>query len=265
MKVFTKFSHLILVVLLASSFCWGQTSQAERSTVTVPEGTRIDGPAASKPGTSAPKATPYDARKGTHDIVDLIENKIVEVEVQGNDITAVSMRIRRLVDYPVMVLVPVGSFFVSANPSAQNMVATAESRTTLSGSDWRTVSVAAACANRPLDIPGRGDRFTVLRSPQQAELAALMPVLNKAGANTATKQAAVWIITDDANYGDLGVLVSSPGNTRMIGSEAAARAMRICSDAGIDITKKRIWRDRQTILNNLPDGSLKTWLQTLTA
>jgi len=186
----------------------------------------------------------------------------VEVEIHGDDITSVNVRVRRLVDYPVTALVPVGSFFVSANSSAQNMVATAESRVTLSNSDWRTVSVSAACANRPRDIPDSGDRFTVLRSPQQQELAALMPVLNKANANTATRQAAVWIVTDNADYGDMGILVSSPGNARVIGSEDAARAMKICSEAGIDITKKRVWRDRATILNNLKDGALKTWLQT---
>jgi len=215
----------------------------------------------SKPAAPAIAAKPYDASKGSHDIVDLIENKIVEVEIQGRDITYVNVRIRRLVDYPVTVLVPVGSFFVSANTSVQNMVATAESRTTLSGSDWQTISVSAACANRPRDIPGGSDRFTVQRSPQQKELAALMPVLNKANANMATKQAAVWIITDNAGYGDLGILTSSPGNTRVIGYEAAARAMRVCSDAGIDITKKNIWRDRQAILNSLPEGDLKKWLQ----
>ena len=216
----------------------------------------------SKTPEPAPSAKPYDARKGVHNIVDLIENKIVEVEIQGDDITSVSVRMRRLVDYPVTVLVPVGSFFVSANPSAQNMVATAESRVTLNGSDWRTISVSAACANRPRDIPDNGDRFTVMRSPQQEELAVLMPVLNKANANTPTRQAAVWIITDDADYDDLGILVSFPGNGRVIDAQTTARAMRICVEAGIDITGKNIWRDRETILHNLPDGDLKRWLQT---
>lgn len=216
-----------------------------------------------EPPASTPSAKQYDAQKGAHDVVDLIENKIVEVEIQGRNITNVNMRIRRLVDYPVTVLVPVGSFFVSSNPSAQNMVATAENRTTLNSGDWRTISVSAACANRPKDIPGSNDRFTVLRSPQQKELAALMPVLDKANADMPVKQAAVWIVTDNASYGDLGILISSPGNARVIGHEAAARAIRICSDAGIDITSKRIWNDRQNILNNLPAGELKTWLQTI--
>ena len=38
--------------------------------------------------------------------------------------------------------------------------------------------------------------------------------------------------------------------------------MKICDEAGIDITKKRVWYDRQTVLNGLPSGDMKTWLQT---
>jgi hypothetical protein len=101
------------------------------------------------------------------------------------------------------------------------------------------------------------------RSPRQEELARLMPVLDKAKADMPTRQAAVWIATDDADYDDLGILVSFPGNARVIGSEAAARAMKIYSDAGMDITKKSIWSDRNTILNNLSNGTLTTWLQTV--
>jgi hypothetical protein len=94
------------------------------------------------------------------------------------------------------------------------------------------------------------------------ELAQLMPVLDKAGAGTRVKQAAVWIVTDNADYDDLGILVSSPGNTRAIGPEATALAMKICADAGIDITKKNIWRDCETIISKLPAGELKKWLKS---
>jgi hypothetical protein len=207
----------------------------------------------------------YNARNGEHDIVELLENNIIEVEITGKDITGVNLRIRRLVPYPVSVRIPVGSFFVSANPAAQNMVATGEKKARLATDGWQKISMPAACANRPKDIPDSGDSFTVQRSPNQEELATLMPALNKAGAGTTTKQAAVWIITDNADYDDLGILVNSPGNVRAIGALEAARAMKICADAGIDITKKRIWNDRETIASKLPAGELKTWLNKVAA
>jgi len=37
--------------------------------------------------------------------------------------------------------------------------------------------------------------------------------------------------------------------------------MKICADAGIDITRKKIWKDRWTVLHGLPDDKLKNWLE----
>lgn len=196
------------------------------------------------------------------DIVDLISEGKIEVKTQGSGIARVSLEIRRLSKYPLTVRIPVGSFFVSSSSSAQNMVSTAESSIRLDDNEWHFVSPDAACANRPRDIPGSEDSFSVQRSPHQAELAKLMPVLEKAGVDTATKQAAVWIVTDNADYDDLGTLVSSSGyiETRAINEVEIATAMKTCAEAGIDITRKAIWYDRQLIISGLNDGDLKTWL-----
>ena len=198
------------------------------------------------------------------DIFDLLKEKKIEVQASGSGITEVSVRIRKLVPYSLTVRIPVGSFFVSANASAQNMVTTAESEVRLASNEWSSVSPDAACANRPRDIPGNSDTFTVQRSPKQAELARLIPVLKKARVDTETRQAAVWIVTDNADYSDLGILVASQfgfGGSRVINEEETARAMRICDEAGIDIRKKTIWRDRQRIISGLKDPKLKAWLE----
>jgi hypothetical protein len=198
------------------------------------------------------------------DIVDLLKEKKIEVQATGSGIEQVSVRIRKLVPYSLTVRIPVGSFFVSANSSAQNMVTTAESRIRLTSNEWTSASPDAACANRPRDIPGGDDTFTVQRSPNQAELARLMPVLDKARVDTETRQAAVWIVTDNADFSDLGILVASQfgfGGSRVINEQETARAMKICDEAGIDITRKAIWRDRQKIISGLEDAELKAWLE----
>jgi hypothetical protein len=195
------------------------------------------------------------------DVVDLLREKKIEVQAQGDGIEKVSVRIRRLVAYPLAVRIPVGTFFVSVDPSAQNMVTTVQSKARLRTDEWDSVYVDAACANRPRNIPGSSDRFTVQRSPQQVQLARLMPILAKAGVDPETRQAAVWIVTDNADYGDLGILVARPIGSRVINEQEAARAMRICDEAGIDITRKAIWSDRKRILSGLEDGDLKAWLE----
>ncbi|MCP4708975.1 MAG: hypothetical protein GY869_10145 [Planctomycetes bacterium] len=93
-----------------------------------------------------------------------------------------------------------------------------------------------------------------------------MPVLDQAQVIYAVRQAAVWIVTDNADYSDLGILVSRSqfqvfGGTRKINEYEAARAMKICDEAGINITGKSIWMDRKQILSGLKDGDLKKWLE----
>jgi hypothetical protein len=194
------------------------------------------------------------------DIVDLIREKKIEVRTSGSGIQSVSLSMRRLVPHPVTVRVPVGTFFVAGNRSSQNMVATAARVQRLTSAAWVTVSVAAACANRPRNIPGSGDSFAIERAPEQAELARLMAALDKAGVGYAVRQAAVWIVTDNASYSGLGILVR--GSARAIREADAARAMQLYDEVGLDITRKAIWRDRQTILRGLPDGALKRWLES---
>jgi hypothetical protein len=204
----------------------------------------------------------HDAEEG-QDVFDLLKERKIEIETEGTGIESVSVRIRRLVPYPLTVRIPTGSYFVAANPSSQNMVTTSETKVELLDDGWASAQPDAACSNRPRHVPGNDDTFTVQRAPQQAELAQLMPVIGKANVEYAVRQAAVWIVTDNADYDDLGILVESAtgiGGTRVINEEETARAMKICQEAGIDIQHKAIWNDREVILQGLKDHDLKSWL-----
>lgn len=179
-----------------------------------------------------------------------------------------TVRVRRLGPDPLTVRIPVGTYFVSRNPAAQNMVTTAPAEVTLLADEWVSIEVDAACANRPRDVPESGDRFTVQRSPRQADLARLVPVLDSAAVPFAVRQAAIWIVTDNADYGDLGILVSqipgvSFGGSRVINEYEAAKAMQLCDRAGIALRAKAIWRDRREILQGLQDEELKRLLSSL--
>jgi hypothetical protein len=104
-----------------------------------------------------------------------------------------------------------------------------------------------------------------------------MPVLDKIGVDFATRQAAVWIVTDNADYDDLGILVRPLGFKafvinryvdqviRIIKEAEAAKAMKICADAGINIYNKQIWSDRQKIFAGLEGDELQKLLKDLQA
>ena len=130
---------------------------------------------------------------------------------------------------------------------------------TLSPKGSKNMTLEAACANRPKDIPGNDDQFDIAPAPHQDELLKLMPLLEKEDAGYTTVQAAVWIVTDDADFADLGIL--SDGYGRAIDCDDAVHAMQRCEKVGIDITQKSIWRDRVYLQGCVNSTALKNWLK----
>ena len=194
-------------------------------------------------------------------ILDLIAQNKVRAEVNGSGIEEVELELCRLVKHEVTVLVPVGTFFDSRS-SAQDMVTTDDEEFTLEEEECISVTVPVACADLDRSVPRSDDTFDILPGSQQEELERLMPLV--ADAPFSVRQAAVWIVTDNADYEDLGTLVSGSiagFGSRVIEENEAAQAMKLVDEAGIDITQKAIWRDRDLILQGLKDGTLKDWLQ----
>jgi hypothetical protein len=204
------------------------------------------------------------------DLFELLAEKKVEARATGAGIESVSLELRRRTAHPIAVRVPVGTYFASHSEYAQSMVTLAESTATLHGEDWQSVSVSVACADMPLDIPDEEVGFSIRRSPAQRELQKLVPVLAAAHADFAVRQAAVWIVTDDATYDDLGTLVQTSsftpfgGGTRMINAPEATRALQLLVEAGVGVRDKSIWWDREILLEELresDEGELVEWLR----
>lgn len=226
------------------------------------------------------------------DIVDALAQGKVQVEATGAGGSLVSLRIRRTVDRPVRVVVPVGTVF-ACRGSAQDMITLAEGAVELEDGDWTGLILLAACVDLMKPIPQPGDTFGIERSAKQKDLRKLMEALRAdplhvqiVSVDAATGQyqyfgpasdelqravdvvqAAVWIVTGDANYYQLGILRRNPSggpawphSPRSIDETDAAMAMRLVDHAGIDIKKKAIWRDRQTIAPAVSDPALKNWI-----
>ena len=208
-----------------------------------------------------PADTPAPTSEPPQDIVDLLDLKKIEVRAKGAGIDSVSLDARRLSDHNIIVRIPVGTFFVSRRGNVQNMISKSEETLTLKTNQWTPISLPVACANRTCDIPGSGDNFYIRRSPQQKNLIQLMPELKRANASVEVEQAAVWIVTNNADYSDLGSLVGPFSATRTILQDEAARAMKILDDAGIAIERMAIWEDRKLILLGLEDERLISWFQ----
>jgi len=209
-----------------------------------------------------PAPTPTQRPPEERDILSLVDAGSIEVEVRGSSIDEVGLSLRRLENEDFFVLIPAGTFFVSGDSSAQNMVSRRPVQVTLTDNAWRQVQVPAACANMELRVPNEGTSFSIRSSPSQFELELLMTELENAGLGYIVEQAAIWIVTDDASYADLGTLVGGFGfGSRLILETDAARAMKVVDEAGIDIARKAIWADRDQILAGIDEPELATWLQ----
>jgi hypothetical protein len=182
------------------------------------------------------------------------------METKGSGIDKLDVDLRNLLEEALNVEIPAGTYFVSRSRSVQNMVVRTTQVIHLADNDWVDALLDVACANLERDVPNEEDTFTVEQSPEDGELARLMPALQAARVDYDVEQAAVWIVTDNANYGDLGTLVGGFGG-RAIGEDDAARAMQIVDEAGIDITQRAVWEDRESIAQGMEDRSLWLWIR----
>lgn len=204
------------------------------------------------------------------DISDAIDAGLVKVALGGRNIREVHLALRRTANHPITVRIPFGSYLVSSDPGAQNMVTTQELVVDLiSHSSPHSVSISAACANLPKAVPGNQVSFTLQRQSPHAELKGVIAALLNAKAPYEVQQAAIWLITDNASYSELGTLktmVLPVGSTRRvptgrtIGADHVIRALQIVASSGVNVHALAIWRDRDEMSKESRDAALKRWL-----
>jgi hypothetical protein len=219
-------------------------------------------PSASRDEAGAPEEKQELSTTEEGDLLDLLQGKKLEVRAQGSGMETVHLELHRLVGNPISIDIPAGTIFDAVRSGSPNLVATERERITLKSDEWASLSIPAVCVGRTSKVPDSGDTFEVRRATQE-ESRMLTPLLERQGVGFAARQAAVWIVAGDATYDDLGTLRQDPAGTgpRVIDERAAAQAMKIVDEAGVDITKKAIWAGRAGIAPKLDEGDVRTWLE----
>jgi hypothetical protein len=190
--------------------------------------------------------------RDTMDLYEAVHESLVDVTVHGSGIEHVEGVIRRRPGTrPIRILISPGTLFGADSGSVQNMVVTDGSQVDLAASRSGSFRASVACSDLHLNVPGENDSFTVDKLPdRKMEVLKVFPVANRIGVSHEVKQAAVWMVTDDANYRDLGILVGGfPGMPpqRVINAGEAASAMMLLEKAGLDVSSRSIWRERLPI------------------
>lgn len=230
-------------------------------------------------GLSSPSSTPTSApqptatKEATHGVLlELLESGKIEIQIKALGIDELQLDLRPLVEELLDVEVPAGMYFVSHVQTTQNMVVVQTAQVLLETKDWVELLLQVACANMHRSVPSIKDAFDLEPAHPQESVQRLIQVLdpaNKHGWEYNTypvEQAAIWILTDDATFDDLGILQkrSTLGGfpSRMIREPEVVRAMQLIEQAGFDIVQMAIWGDRERILDGLQEQpDLAGWLQ----
>ncbi len=207
------------------------------------------------------------------DLFEAVEQGLVEAEAVGAGDASVTVRIRNIGDDKLLVTMPVGVSFQSAD-NARDMVSRRDAAIRLFDGEWHDWVVRSVGRQQGRPAAGSGDPFTIARPASLPTLNDLMYVMQVGTYRVAdaplqyvprvhgVEQAAVWIAEADPSYDDIAAAVADP---RMPAPYAVAFALVYCDLAGIDVTGTRIWEDRAQVFGGLRDPGLNAWYQLKTA
>lgn len=206
-----------------------------------------------------------------HDLFDAVDAGLVEIEARGAGAGAVTLRIRRTGDEPLVVTSPAATWFEAEEGS--DMISRRDGWVVLDGGGWREWTLRAVGRQRGLPPPDAGERLA-LRPPSSAPVLERLFQEIQAGTYTvsnspvlypprtaAMEQAAVWIADEDADYAALAPHVAGP---RLPAQYAAAFALVFVDRAGVDVTRRRVWADREEVFGRLRDQGLRIWYRLKT-
>ena len=206
-----------------------------------------------------------------HDLVDAIDSGLVEVEARGAGVEAVTLRIRRTGNDPIVITSPAATYFDAED--ARDMIARRDGWVVLDDDGWREWTLRAVGRQRGLEPPGTGDRLAV-RPPSTAPVIEDLLLEIQAGTYTVSnspllypprtpvmEQAAVWIVDGDADYAEMAPHIAGP---MLPAQYAAAFALIFVDRVGVDVTRRRVWADREQVFGRLRDQGLRVWYQLKT-
>ena len=207
-----------------------------------------------------------------HDLFDALDAGLVEAEAVGAGASAVTVRIRRTGDAPIVVTSPVATQFAAAD-GARDMIARRDGWIVLDDAEWREWTLRAVGRRPDRPAPAPGAPLQLLPPSTAPRIEALLYAIQVGTYTVAdspilypprtqvVEEAAVWIADGDRDYATLAPDIAGP---RIPAQYAAAFALVFLDEAGIDVRSRRIWQDRQEIFGVLRDRGLNFWYQVKT-
>ena len=196
-----------------------------------------------------------------YDILEALSEGRIEVIAAGQGAETVKLTIRRIGPDPIVITFPVGTYFESES-GASDMVARRDGAVVLREDGPESWTVLARRVHRTRPVPQPQERFEI--RPAYEHRATRNVVWQFQGMNLGPvlapviEQLALWIASENAGYDDLAEHASA---VPIPAERVVALAAAYTSSAGIDITLKRIWTDREKFVPALTDESLRRFFE----
>jgi len=163
-------------------------------------------------------------------LIEAVQKKYVRFSAYGGSISSSNIRIENVSDMQLNLVIPAGTF-LSANSSAyQNMILTNPKNITIEAGSVYSGSVNTACMNMYRDIPDSNNSFGIAQRPNNHLLTKVIKILSEGNYSYSVIQAAVWIVTDNADYYDMGLLRNQFGG-RTIDDDDYQKAVSVVNEA----------------------------------
>ena len=163
-------------------------------------------------------------------LLDAVKEKYVRFSATGNGIQSSRINIENLTDMKLHLIIPAGTFLSANSSSYQNMVLTKPRDIVVDAKKTHSGSVSVACMNIRRNIPTGNDSFGIAKRPDNHLLSKLIRLLSQRNESYAVVQAAIWIVTDDATYSDMGILLNQY-RQRTIDYDDYQKAVSIVNEA----------------------------------
>ncbi len=187
-------------------------------------------------------------RREQASFVELVETNQLRVEATGGGLSRVKLLVLNTSERRVRITLPPGTYFDATAEYSQDMVSVAPYEFVLAPHTSEQLDVEVVCATMFKGVPEIYTQFTVrglADQPSVVRVAAMLADPEFSGEPYSVRQAAVWVVTDNASLHDLTtrIRIVAPSTPSLIEKTDVARAWRVLERAGIDLQEHRIWGD----------------------
>ena len=197
-----------------------------------------------------------------YDILEAISEGHIEVSASSLGPETVDFTLNRTRPEPMVITLPVGTYFETSGRTS-DLIARRDGVVLLLEDGPQVWRVLARNVHPTLPDPGPQDEFEIQSADTRIGMRDVMWLYQGMNLQPAieplVQQLSLWIASDDPGYDQLAEQVSS---SPYPAGEIVALAVAYTDSSGTDVTRKRIWAERERFVPALSDPGLRSFFET---